>query len=81
MACLTDGHRLTVCLSEGKSRRVKRRTKWGWCFACRITTWFSLWGFFPSGYSYYAPNFWYQCDNCKKQGSDLFPGWERTWEE
>ena len=81
MPCMTDGQGLWFCRSNGKSRKVKRRQYWGWCFSCRITAWFSLWGFFPSGYSYYAPSFWWQCENCAGHDSDLFPGHERTWEE
>ena len=81
MPCLTDNHGLHVCIPDGKTSRVKRRQRWGWCFHCRITAWFSLWGFFPKLPSWYGPNFWYQCDNCKGRDTDMFPGYERTWEE
>lgn len=81
MACVHFGN-ATVCIPNGQSHRVKPVKRWwSWCFACRQYTWFDLWIFEPEPMSYYGPNLWRQCRECKGQDADLFPGWTRTYEE
>jgi hypothetical protein len=66
-----------VCRSDGETRPVpNRRKKRWWCFKCRRRLLHTRMGFYPSGLSYYDPNFWWECPRCHEENV-LFPG--KVW--
>ena len=53
-----------------------------WCFHCRKRTNFHLVVSIPTDIpSYYAPSARTVCETCGGTDTDLFPGWERTYDE
>jgi len=52
-----------------------------WCFACRKRAAFEFVVIAPDGLSYYGPEGYHECTNCKARESDLFPGWTREYED
>jgi hypothetical protein len=81
---LEGGVILHVCRTDGETRPVKRRRRNWWCFKCRKRALHRLMGFYPSGLSYYGPNFWWECPTCKEEHI-AFPGfdpprWGTKWD-
>lgn len=53
-----------------------------WCFHCRKRHDFSLVVLVPADpMSYYSPIAHMECEACKGRDTDLFPGWERVYDE
>lgn len=85
MACTTSdiggGTTLHICWSKGETKRVpNRRRKAWWCFRCRKRLLHTLMGFYPPMYSYYGPNYWWECPQCHEEHV-LFPGREWVYNE
>lgn len=68
-----------VCRPSGTTRPVpgRRRKRW-WCFRCRKHLLHTLMVFEPTPPSYYGPNVWWECPECREEHV-LFPG--REWKE
>jgi hypothetical protein len=53
-----------------------------WCFRCRKRRNFSWVVLVPTDSpSYYSPTAHMVCETCREKDTDLFPGWERTFDE
>ena len=72
------GEDFAIC---GTDMKEHSREDFGikWCFQCRGRHKFWKVLLVPNGLSYYGPSIEIECDHCKGQSSDLFPGWSRTW--
>lgn len=52
-----------------------------WCFCCRKQREFHYVIDAPIAMSYYGPNPYIQCSECRTMDGDLFPGRSREWED
>lgn len=79
MPCCEVQPGVHVCRPSGETRAVagRRKKRW-WCFQCRKHLLHTFMGFYPTGLSYYGPNFWWECPQCHEEHV-LFPG--REWVE
>lgn len=60
-----------------------RRDSFGerWCFRCRKRVEFVAILMVPTELSYYGPHWKIKCTNCGALDGDIFPGFEREWED
>ena len=71
---------LTICGTR-MVEHSRRSEGIKWCFACRKRVEFHYIVMAPNGFSYYGPHAVIKCANCNTTDGDLFPGWQREWEE
>lgn len=70
-----------LCQARGETRPVpQRRKKRWWCFQCRQHLLHTYMGFYPTGLSYYGPQFWWACPRCHAEHI-RFPGREGVYDE
>lgn len=78
--CEDLGDNISIC---GVDEEEVRREPWGdgprWCFHCRKRHDFWWVVYAPKGLSWYGPRA--AIEGEKYDCTDLFPGWEREWEE
>lgn len=65
----------------GRMKEIKRDSQGvKWCFHCRKRCEFFFIVTVEVEPSYYGPNCYVQCGECKTSDGDCFPGRERTWD-